>query len=237
MGPTGAGKSSFLQDVAPHLCEHFTVEHHLVSGTPTIKSASVTKNDTKIKLVDTPGFDDSRNKMTDEEVLNMIAAFLKKQWYQRSSRLVGLVYVHRISDTRAGRSSQRNMRMFRKLFGDDSMKSVVILTTMWDNVTEEEGEIRERQLKSSDDAFKPLLDNGATMMRHDRTLRSADEVINYLLEKDTTAIPQISREMFEENKSIKDTAAGTELRREAREIMKKHKQELEELMRREMLDM
>ena len=129
------------------------------------------------------------------------------------------------------------MRMFRKLFGDDSMKSVVILTTMWDNVTEEEGEIRERQLKSSDDAFKPLLDNGATMMRHDRTLESADKVINYLLEKDTTAIPQISREMFEENKSIKDTAAGTELRREAREIMKRHKQELEELMRREMLDM
>jgi len=120
--------------------------------------------------------------------------------------------------------------MFRKLCGDDSMKNVVILTTMWDKVTSEEGERREQELKSSNNVFKPLLDNGAIVMRHDRTPESADNVINYLLGKGTTAT-QIGREMAVENKALEDTAAGAEFGREIEEILKKHKQEMEEMHR------
>jgi len=50
-----------------------------MSETSQIQSASFTKNGTKIELVDTPGFDDSRCSRTDLEILKMIAAFLKKQ--------------------------------------------------------------------------------------------------------------------------------------------------------------
>lgn len=107
------------------------------------------------------------------------------------------------------------------------MKNVVILTTMWDNVTLEEGEKREKELKLGYNAFKPLLDNGAKMMRHDRTQESADEVINYLLGKGAIAT-QMGRELAEENKSLEDTAAGAELGCEIQGILKEHKKKVEE---------
>jgi len=73
--------------------------------------------------------------------------------------------------------------MFQKLCGQDAMKNVVIVTTMWDKVAEDEGRRREQELKEKDSLFKPLLDGGATMMHHERTVESATKVINYLLEK------------------------------------------------------
>ncbi|KAL4064014.1 P-loop containing nucleoside triphosphate hydrolase protein [Scleroderma yunnanense] len=231
MGPTGAGKSSFLQNLdPPQLCTEFKVGHGVESETSQVRPVNwVAKNGTKVELVDTPGFDDSRAGITDAEVLRMIADFLTNEWFKwKSSRLTGLVYVHRISDTRVGGSSQRNLRMFRKLCGNDSMKNVVIVTTMWDKVTPEEGEQREQELRSSDNVFKPLLDNGAVMMRHDRTPKSAADIINYLLGKSATTT-QIALEMAKEGKALENTAAGMEFSREIEEIVKKHKQEMESL--------
>ena len=49
--------------------------------------------------------------------------------------------------------------MFRKLCGT-SLKKVVILTTVWDEVTPEEGSQHEQELMASKDMFKPLLDGG-----------------------------------------------------------------------------
>ena len=68
--------------------------------------------------------------------------------------------------------------MFRKLCGTDSLKNVVIITTMWDKITPGEGSQREQELTSSDNLFKPLLDGGAIMMRHERTAESATKVID-----------------------------------------------------------
>ena len=97
------------------------------------------------------------------------------------SHLAGLIYVHRIDDARVGGTSQRNLRMFRKLCGTDSLKNVVIVTTMWDKVTPEEGLQREQELMASDYLFKRLLNGGAIMMRHYRTPESANKVISHLL--------------------------------------------------------
>jgi len=118
--------------------------------------------------------------------------------------------------------------MFRKLCGDDSMKNIVILTTMWDKVTSEEGEQREQELKSSNNVFKPLLDKGAITMRHDRTPESADKVINYLRTKNPTTT-QIVREIVEERKALEATAAGTELRSDIQALLQKNNEEMKSL--------
>ena len=146
--------------------------------------------------------------------------------YGKKSQLTGLIYVHRISDTRVGGASRRNLRLFRKLCGADSLKNVVIITTMWDKVTSEEGPRREQELKSSDTLFKPLVDGGAIMMRHERTTETANKVISHLLGKNSTTI-QIVRELVEEEKTLETTAAGGELHNDIEELMKKHKEEME----------
>ena len=70
--------------------------------------------------------------------------------------------------------------MFRRLCGT-SLKKVVILTTMWDEVTLEEGSQHEQELMESKDMFKPLLDGGAITIRHTRTAESANKVVDHLL--------------------------------------------------------
>ena len=145
-----------------------------------------------------------------------------------NSRLTGLIYIHRISDTRVGGTAQRNLRMFRKLCGPDSLKNVVVVTTMWDNVTPEEGSRREQELISSNDLFKPLLDGGATIMHHERTAESAAKVIDYLLGKSPTTT-QIVGELLQEKKVLKETAAGIELHSEIQALLKRHEAEMESL--------
>jgi hypothetical protein len=53
-------------------------------------------------------------------------------------------------------SALRNLRMFRKLCGEDFMKSVVLGTTFWDKVGEEQGADREKELLETDDFFKEM---------------------------------------------------------------------------------
>ena len=207
------------------LVSNIKIGHTLRSKPYQVETVSlITEDGTRIKLVDTPGFANSREGVTDAEVLNMIATFLANEWvvcilielltylyrYGKKSHLTGLIYVHRISDSRVGGASPRNLRVFRKLCGADSLKNIVILTTMWDKVTPEEGSRHEQELMTTQQLFKPLLDNGAIMMRHDRSSESANKVIKHLLGKSTTTV-QIVREILQKEESLETTAAGYEL--------------------------
>ena len=136
--------------------------------------------------------------------------------------------MHRISDTRVGGTSKRNLRMFQKLCGQDSFKNVIIVTTMWGRVTSEEGQQREQELKLSDDLLKALIDGGATMARHDGTQQSALNVIRDLLHRNDT-VAQIVRELVIEKKGLLDTEAGMELQREVRSVLQKHQENLRTL--------
>ena len=108
--------------------------------------------------------------------------------------------MHRISDTRVGGTAKRNLRIFQKLCGRDSFKNVVIVTTMWDKVTPEEGEQREQELQRSDSLFKPLMDEGATMVRHEGTRESALKIMQWLDGKSNTVVAKIIDEFVKEKK-------------------------------------
>ena len=91
-------------------------------------------------------------------------------------------------------TSTRNFRMFRELCGDSGLKNVVILTNMWGQVTKDVGEARERELATDNLFFKPVLDKGAQMLRHDHTLASAQKVLRYFF-NNQPAVLQIQREI------------------------------------------
>lgn len=145
--------------------------------------------------------------------------------YESGYKLSGIIYMHRISDFRMTGVSRRNFSMFRKLCGDETLRNVIIATNMWGEVTPERGEARERELATDDILFKPVLEKGARMVRHDNSYQSAQSILRLLVNKTPRAL-RIQRELVDERKDISQTAAGAELARELAELAAKHREEL-----------
>lgn len=195
-------------------------------------------------LIDTPGFDDTTK--SDTEILRMISRYLStasvssncKQMrlliysfrYEQEVHLSGVLYLQRISDNRVGGSSCRNIRMLRKLCGDDALRNVVIVTTMWARTSEEEGHRREQQLRTDSLFFKELLEQGAQMKRHYNTSSTAQEILQLIL-PNPTVILRIQREIVDEHKSLLHTAAGADLSRELEELRMIHGRSIADLKR------
>ncbi|EKM58588.1 uncharacterized protein PHACADRAFT_90161, partial [Phanerochaete carnosa HHB-10118-sp] len=174
-----------------------------------------------VTLVDTPGFDDTT--VSDTDILKMIAVYLSST-YENGYKLSGIIYMHRISDFRMGGISRRNLNMFRKLCGDEALGNVVVVTNMWGEVTSERGAAREHQLRTDERLFAPVLQGGATMLRHDNTYESAQAILAHLVGNRPRAL-RIQRELVDEGRDIAETAAGAELGSELEALRKRHAEE------------
>ena len=118
--------------------------------------------------------------------------------------------------------------MFRKLCGDTTLRNVIIVTNMWGVVDPQVGEAREAELIREEMFFKPVLDKGAQMARHENTVPSAERIIRLILNNDPLPL-QIQMELVEEGKDISETSAGEELTRELNAQIKKYKEEVRTL--------
>ncbi|KAG8942194.1 hypothetical protein FRC03_003535, partial [Tulasnella sp. 419] len=125
MGATGAGKTTFINTTSG---SNLTIGHGLESETKDVALATFHHRGYRIFLIDTPGFDDTHN--SDTAILKTIAGWLELA-HRGGKRLNGLLYLHRITDIRVSGMSHRNMKLFNKLCGKESMKNVVLCTTMW----------------------------------------------------------------------------------------------------------
>jgi len=183
-------------------------------------------------LIDTPGFDDSGR--SDADILETISDYLRAAYTQKIY-LTGVIYVQRITDNRMQGSSIRCLRLLKKLCGPDYYGNIVLVTTMWDNIAQKEGENRENNLRNVDEYWGELLRQGATFQRHfPRGNASALKVITHLLEK-TPAVLNFQRELFKAHGVIADTSAGQVLMlfyakklEETQEKINKVQKELEE---------
>ena len=124
-----------------------------------------------------------------------------------------------------GGIAKKNLRMFRELCGEDNFKNVRIVTTNWKHVDDSEGNRRETALARG--AFKPLIDGGAEMIRHDKGLESARLIISGLIKK-TPVTLKIQTELSA-GSTLGDTSAGAVIIEEMKELQKKHEKEMEEL--------
>ncbi|KAJ2922356.1 hypothetical protein H1R20_g14728, partial [Candolleomyces eurysporus] len=224
MGATGSGKTTFINAASWGKLE---TSAGLVSCTNKVQAAPPFMLDGRlVTLIDTPGFDDTTR--SDTDVLKMISHFLAST-YQTHKTLAGIIFVHRITDDRFGGVSGRNFKMFSKLCGDNSLKNVVLLTNKWNEVEKRVGLAKEHELATRDIFFKPALDKGARMMRHDGSRRSALKVIRSLLESDTGMVPQIAREIVVEKKDILQTAAGIALNEDLLAQRARYEERMKEL--------
>ena len=198
----------------------------------------------RVVLIDTPGFDDTTR--SDTDILKLIAAFLETSYvklrlgpkksflvnhtpicrYEQGSTLAGVLYFHRISDVRMGGISTRNFRLFRQLCGESVLKNVVIVTNRWEEVDPQVGEAREAELMCEDLFFKPVLDKGARMARHQGTVRSAERVIRLILENHPLPL-RIQEELVDQGKDIMTTGAGGMFEKEIQERIAQREREMQ----------
>ncbi|KAJ8077761.1 hypothetical protein PM082_002194 [Marasmius tenuissimus] len=225
MGTTGTGKSTFINAASGGA---LSVGDNLWSCTETIGvSPPFVLNGRLVTLIDTPGFDDTAK--SDTDILKLIGAFLS-QTYKAGKQLNGIIYIHRITDVRMGGIAARNFRMFRQLCGEDTLKNVVIVTNRWEEVRQDLGEAREKELMTEERFFKPVLDKGAQMVRHDNTPEMARAILSHLVHNQPIPL-RIQVELVDENKEFMQTDAGVELNREIQEVMSKYEQQMEELQK------
>ncbi|KAF9781314.1 P-loop containing nucleoside triphosphate hydrolase protein [Thelephora terrestris] len=220
MGATGTGKSTFINLISG---SSLGVSKGLRSCTNSVQVAGAFNLDgRRVVLIDTPGFDDTTR--SDTDVLKMIAAFLATS-YERGNTLAGVLYFHRISDFRMGGVSTRNFNMFRKLCGDNTLQNVVVVTNMWGEVDPQTGNDREAELMREDIFFKPVLEKGAKMARHQNSAPSAEDIIRLILSNHPLPL-RIQEELVDEHKDISDTGAGEELNREINAQIRRHQEEM-----------
>ena len=98
----------------------------------------------------------------------------------------------------------RNLAMFRELCGDNALQNVILTTTMWDEVPEKTGAIREEELRTK--FWKPMMEHDCRMARFTNTKESAWQLIGMF--DDVISRPvKMQEEMVGQGKKVNETSA------------------------------
>lgn len=101
---------------------------------------------------------------------------------------------------------------------------------MWDQVELSLGEEREKELVDKEVFFKPAVDKGARLARHDNTLESAQAIIRSIVQNCSTPMTLKIQEELNNGLSVMDTQAGKEVNREILEQIERHRAEMYALL-------
>ncbi|PVF93007.1 P-loop containing nucleoside triphosphate hydrolase protein [Serendipita vermifera] len=211
MGPTGAGKSTFINLASGSYQKVGTGLKSCTEKVTPTEPFSVQGR--VVVLIDTPGFDDTNT--SDFDILDEIAEYMAKT-YKKKRLLDGILYFHSIADRRMGGIAVRNLRLFESLCGEDPLKSVMVVTNMWGLLPNMElGVARESELREDPLFFGQVLGAGATLVRHTDTTPSSHKIISSLLEQgDKRRRLAIQAELVDEKLRLDETSAAAELLRD-----------------------
>ncbi|KAF9032576.1 hypothetical protein BJ165DRAFT_1534987 [Panaeolus papilionaceus] len=146
MGPTGAGKSSFIEAFAGKSQKLSISKDQLAGYTQTVTAyrlvnVMVTNLRSPMRpvyLIDTPGFSDS--KISEIEVVNMVKKWTEDNHIHYS---ISILYFTPITETRLPGSRRRTFKMLKNLLEDNSTTFLpIVITTMWDTVHNEQTQNR-----------------------------------------------------------------------------------------------
>ncbi|KZP04217.1 hypothetical protein FIBSPDRAFT_941125, partial [Athelia psychrophila] len=217
MGPTGAGKSTFIEYATQQ--NGGSVGHSLQSQSVDIKAVRTKHPDDQgsVIFVDTPGFDDTNR--SDIEILAQIAGWFVKV-YKEKVPLSAIIYLHRISDNKMAGSPLRNLQMFACMCGQGAMPRVILGTTMWSEIAAVTGERRERELETS--FWADMIQQGSTVQRFGDSYESAWQIVGKLPTEQENVI--LSREIYDDKKKLNETAAGVKLTEDLNKLIADQKE-------------
>ena len=133
--------------------------------------------------------------------------------YEKGIKLAGIIYLHRITDNRMGGSPHRNLRMFGELCGDQAVKKVVLVTTMWDkgHTTYLQQVHNQRENELFERYWKTMIDYGASTGRFLNSAESAWNIIDPIFKQHETEVLLLQEELVDLGRALSETQAGKTL--------------------------
>lgn len=175
-------------------------------------------------MVDTPGFDD--DDQTDSEVLKKLVDWLVST-YRSGQRLNGILYLHRITDTRMRGSSLRNLKMFKELIGDEFYENLTLGTTCWSLIDSKSALERENELKTESKFWEIMISKGARLERiPDDDVIKARDLVYKIASRDTAPL-QTQRDVVERGISFSDLAVTQTVNYKLEQISNQQRAEIE----------
>ncbi|KAF9054850.1 hypothetical protein BJ165DRAFT_1523324 [Panaeolus papilionaceus] len=140
MGPTGAGKSSFIEALASD-SQSLSISKNQLSGYTQNITAYRLVNVSQmmdslycpVYLVDTPGFSDP--KISEVEIISMVIQWLKEIGRYTVGRVL---FLTPITETRLSGTRRRTIEMLKALLTPHAdIGATIVVTTMWDTLYNE----------------------------------------------------------------------------------------------------
>ncbi|KAF9032044.1 P-loop containing nucleoside triphosphate hydrolase protein [Panaeolus papilionaceus] len=208
LGPTGSGKSSFIEALAPK--GSLQISSHLLEGCTQSISIYVVENVTsvpysgqRIYIVDVPGFGDT--KISEMSIVVMIRKFMRDMGITNIGRIL---YFTPINGVRLPGSQRRMLKTFQDMTGIETEGNIMIVTTMWDILSGESSMQRaQRNFEQLQDVvWKDYIQNGCLIVRFDNNVESALCILD-------DACRRLVQKIFpmELSSSIRETAFGVDL--------------------------
>ncbi|KAH7022527.1 hypothetical protein EDB80DRAFT_694949 [Ilyonectria destructans] len=111
-------------------------------------------------------------------------------------------------------SAKRNLVLFKKLCGEDTLQKVALTTTMWDMVNKEEGLQREEELMNTQEFWGWMLSKGSTVHRHYHTRESAMNIITQLASRNKPFATDLQTQLVDQRLTLDRTSVGKVLQSE-----------------------
>ncbi|KAM0429266.1 hypothetical protein ACHAPT_006480 [Fusarium lateritium] len=222
LGATGSGKSYFLNKLMRS--DDRKGYHSLESAPAQCQAVQIFLDDQEkrsITVIDIPGFDDT-NKPQGESLAEM-AEFLAIQ-HVVGVPLLGVLYLHKITENRMTGSSLTYLNLLQSLIGHDALRNVILVTTMWNKLRDQDRrEAVQREQELIDKYWNPMIDKGSYTAQFDGTADSAFALVFQLANKESVVL-DIQKQLVDQDRPLLDTSAGTVLARNLEDDMKAYRE-------------
>ena len=109
------------------------------------------------------------------------STFFLTSSFGRNIKITGILYLHNISENRMTQPPLPHHEMFRRLCGEGFYARVLLVTTMWEKLlNQDDGERRKAILRIH---WGEMINKGSAVVCHDGTKESAWSVVNALMDE------------------------------------------------------
>ncbi|PPR01404.1 hypothetical protein CVT24_006242 [Panaeolus cyanescens] len=231
LGPTGTGKSSFIEALAGPSSKLKISKNQLQGVTQDIVCYQLTNVQWKcteeghrhtVYVIDTPGFAD--NGLSELKMFNMLTDWLKQGPAFTTVNLPEvkrtiinhIIYFHPITSPRMSGSKHGLLKILTALTGGSrvgstsEMSRITFATTMWDMLRDKEkAEVRYKQLQAQNGPCGTFIEGGSRVVKFENTHESA----LWILDTAEAAIEHFFRfeRMLIKDEHVRDTPFGPNL--------------------------
>ncbi|KAK3357920.1 P-loop containing nucleoside triphosphate hydrolase protein [Lasiosphaeria hispida] len=225
IGVTGAGKTTFASIASGQT--DLKIGNTLRSCTQEPQVVKFEVDGRSIIMVDTPGFDDDER--SDVEILESIAEWLSMHNFGRRNLLLdGLILLHPITANRVGGTERKRTRLLQTILGENAYKRVIIATTMWDDLRDDDGKFAHRMQGRIDngEVWSEMHSKGAAVLRHDNTKESAHQIVRLIIQKSDAEKGGVELQLQKELVDVKGKVSRTTVGKEVKQDLKNRLQSL-----------